>query len=98
MQVIETHEFHAVCLDGNQQHKVDTTLLGQPEPGTWLLVFLGAAREALDEPTALAMRDAVNAVNQVMSGESQIDHLFGDLINRQPQIPDHLKPLVKKEA
>ena len=96
MQVVEAHEFHAICADGERRERVDTTLVGHLQPGDWLLVFLGAAREVLDPAMALAMRDAVNAVGQVMNGDSHIDHLFQDLIDREPQLPEHLQPLLKE--
>ncbi len=96
MQVIESSEYHALCRDGSRRVSVDTTLVGQPAPGSWLLVFLGAAREQLDEATALAMRDAVHAVGQVMAGATQVDHLFDDLIDREPQVPEHLQHLIKE--
>ena len=96
MQVIESGDHHALCRDGSQRVQVDTTLVGRPSPGSWLLVFLGAAREQLDEATALAMRDAVHAVSQIMAGETQVDHLFDDLIEREPQAPEHLQHLIKE--
>jgi hydrogenase expression/formation protein HypC len=27
-----------------------------------------------------------------MQGDSQIDHLFADLVDREPQLPEFLKP------
>ncbi len=92
MQVIESHDFHAVCDDGQQRQLVDTTLLVPVAPGDWLLVFLGAAREMLDADTALAMRDAVAALSQVMAGDHGVDHLFQDLVEREPELPEHLQP------
>ena len=97
MQVIEAHELHAVCIDNNQRVTVDTTLIGQVNRGDWLLVFLGAAREVLDESTALAMRDAVDAVSRIMGGNTSIDDLFGDLVDREPQLPPHLQHLVQEQ-
>ena len=91
MLVIEGHDFHAICADGEQRQRVDTTLVGRAEAGSWLLVFLGAAREVLDTDTALAMRDAVAALGRVMSGDHQVDHLFADLIEREPELPEHLR-------
>lgn len=91
MQVIEIHGFHAICADGDQRQQVDTTLIGHTEAGSWLLVFLGAAREVLDADTALAMRDAVTALGQVMAGNHQVEHLFQDLVDREPQLPEHLR-------
>ncbi|MCB1774400.1 MAG: HypC/HybG/HupF family hydrogenase formation chaperone [Gammaproteobacteria bacterium] len=97
MQVVEVHELHAVCNDGSQRVTVDTTLVGQVNTGNWLLVFLGAAREILDESTALAMHDAVEAVSRVMGGNHSVDDLFKDLVDREPQLPPHLKSLVQEQ-
>lgn len=91
MQVIEGHDFHAICADGEQRQRVDTTLVGRTQPGSWLLVFLGAAREVLDAETALLMRDAVAALGQVMAGNHQVEHLFADLVDREPELPAHLR-------
>jgi hydrogenase expression/formation protein HypC len=96
MQVVQAREFHAICQDDGRLIRVDTSLTGRPAVGSWLLVFLGAAREILDEQTALAMRDAVHAVAQVMSGDYRVDHLFDDLIERRPQVPEHLQHLIKE--
>jgi hydrogenase expression/formation protein HypC len=97
MQVIEAHELHAICIDGSRQVTVDTTLVGRVADGDWLLVFLGAAREVLDRATALTMLNAVQAVSRIMSGDTSVDDLFGDLIDREPQLPPHLKYLVQEQ-
>ncbi|MCB1791736.1 MAG: HypC/HybG/HupF family hydrogenase formation chaperone [Gammaproteobacteria bacterium] len=96
MQVVAVDGFTATCVDGAQRSVVDTTLVGAPQPGDWLLVFLGSAREILDESTARTMRDAVAAVASVMAGDHHIDHLFGDLIDREPLLPAHLQHLTKE--
>ncbi|MDQ7074179.1 MAG: HypC/HybG/HupF family hydrogenase formation chaperone [Gammaproteobacteria bacterium] len=92
MQVQELHEFYADCDDNGAPLSVDIRLIERPKIGDWLLVFLGSAREILTESNALKMRDAVAAISHIMSGESNVDHLFADLIDREPQLPDHLKP------
>jgi hydrogenase expression/formation protein HypC len=97
MQVIEAHELHAICIDDNRQVTVDTTLVGRVANGDWLLVFLGAAREVLDPATALTMRDAVQAVSRIMGGNTSVDDLFSDLVDREPQLPPHLKPLAQEQ-
>ncbi len=91
MQIIEVHEHHAICVDGTQRHEVNTQLVGTLPISTWVMVFLGSAREVVDETEALAMRNAINAVSEVMGGRNEIDHLFADLIDREPQLPPHLQ-------
>lgn len=95
MQVIENGEHYATVDDGGTQHQVSTALVGPQAPGTWLLIFLGDAREVMDEENALKTREALQAVSAIMQGDEQIEHLFTDLINREPQLPAHLQALTK---
>ncbi len=92
MQVIRSEEGRALCGDGAEQQWVDMSLVGEQATDSWVLVFLGAAREVLDEQRALQMRDALSAVQAVMSGrEANLDDLFADLVDRAPQLPPHLQ-------
>jgi len=92
MQVIRSEEGRALCGNGSEQQWVDMSLVGEQVADTWVLVFLDAAREVLDEPRALQMRDALTAVQAVMSGqEADLDDLFADLVDREPQLPPHLQ-------
>lgn len=93
MQVIESHALFAIGADGE---RVDTALVGQQAVGSWLLVSLGIAREVLDAQSAQAIRDALTAVDAVLNGRTEVDHLFADLVDREPPLPDHLKHLVSK--
>ena len=55
--------------------------------GAWLLVFLDSAREVLSEAEARRTAEALQAVQQVMQGGHNVDHLFADLIDREPPRP-----------
>ena len=90
MQVIESGPVWAWCDDGGERHRVDVQLVGEQRPGSWVLVFLGVARETLGETQALRVRDALVAMQAAMAGEP-IDHLFADLVGREPQLPEHLR-------
>ena len=48
--------------------RVDLRLVGDQPPGTWVLVFLGAAREVIDEQRAMQTRDALEALRAVQAG------------------------------
>ena len=56
MQVVSRHGLIAECDAGDPTlappQTVDLALVGECEPGTWVLVFLGAARERLTPETA----------------------------------------------
>lgn len=91
MRVLECGAVWAWCEDGGERQQVDMQLVGPQPAGSWVLVFLGAAREVLDEERALRVRDALSAMQAVLAG-APIDHLFADLIEREPRLPDHLQP------
>ena len=93
MQVIESSPGWALCTDGgddSHRERVDVRLIGDQPPGTWLLVFLGAARDVIDEQRAMQTRDALEALRAVQQGES-VEHLFADLIGREPELPEFLR-------
>lgn len=94
MQVVSCELHTAICEQGGIQESVDISLVGAQPAGTWLLVFLGAAREVMDPANARQTLDAVQALQQVMQGAEKIDHLFADLIDREPPLPDHLRDAV----
>jgi hydrogenase expression/formation protein HypC len=92
MQVLSTSGLTARCSDRGTETVVDLSLVGPVEPGTWLMVFLGAARETLSEEAAKQTADALEALGMAMRGETDFDHLFADLTGREPSLPDFLKP------
>ena len=95
MQVIECSDTTARCDNRGAIETVDMSLVGEQPEGSWVLVFLGAAREILTEQRAVEISQAVQALESVMSGNaaasSQIDSFFADLVDREPQLPEHLR-------
>ena len=87
MQVISSDFGFARCRADDGEHDIDVRLIGPVEPGTWLLTFLGAAREILDPEAAKKTTDALQALQLVMQGETDVDHLFADLLD-----PDRERP------
>lgn len=98
MQLVSAEGLIGWCRqdEASALEEVDLALVGSCPPGTWLLVFLGAAREVLEEETAQRMQLALEALNQTMNGQSDIDYLFADLVDREPPLPDHLREAVGK--
>ena len=100
MQIIESRFGYARCEGMGMQREVETLLVGEQPPGTWLLIFLDSAREVLSEQDAHRITDAVKAVNLVMQHEggisetalpdNSIEALFADLIDREIPKPDSL--------
>jgi hydrogenase expression/formation protein HypC len=85
---------HALCTDGQSSERLDMRLVGELPVGTWVLAFHGAARRVLEPAEAEQIRAALQALGHVLRGEAQgVDALFADLIDREPQLPEHLRPL-----
>lgn len=98
MQVVEPNGRFAVCRCGAEMRKVDMVLVGEQPAGTWVLVFINAAREVMTAEQAAKTADALEALALVMRGETSVDHLFADLAGREPELPAHLKSLLPKPA
>ena len=91
MQVIETRGESALCVYRGEETLVDMMLVGEQAAGTWLLVFLDAAREVISADKARQITDALEAMRLAMQGETNIDHLFADLVDREPELPEFLR-------
>ncbi len=83
MRIIEAGRGFAICEAGDDTQRVDMQLVGDQPAGTWVLTFLGTAREVLTEEAATRTRNAIEALALVMRGETDVDHLFADLVDRE---------------
>lgn len=97
MQVVEMGSGVALCRNpcdpDGPLHHIDMALVGTVAPGTWLMTFLDAARETMDEESALQAVYAVRALDALLRGEPvDLDAAFADLLAREPHLPDHLLP------
>lgn len=81
MQVIENGPGHAICAHRNELRQIDTMLVGEQPPGSWLLVFIDAAREVISAENAARITDALSALDEVMAGgDANIDAMFADIV------------------
>ena len=87
MQVVECHDGTAVCEGMGERRSINMQLVGDQPLGTWVLTFLDTAREVISAESAAQISDAIQAVNLVMQGSTNVDHLFADLIDREPEPP-----------
>lgn len=93
MRIVSVDGLRALCEREGERRHIDLSLVGPQPAGTWVLTFLDAAREVLSAQEAQRIDDALKALGAVMDGEQNIDHLFADLVDREPQLPEHLRPL-----
>lgn len=92
MQVIEANENSAVCVGRNGRQVINTMLLGRVEVGQWLMTFLDAGREVIDEQRAGMVNAALDGLQALSEGgEVNLDLFFADLVNREPTLPEFLR-------
>ncbi len=87
----------ALCDGGDVVRPVNTGLLDQvPAVGDWLLVHVDIAIRALLDSEAKQIRDALEAVTAAAAGQP-FEHLLGDLADREPELPEHLRPSLDRK-
>jgi len=91
MQVIRIEGVFAVCQGRGETRRLNMSLLGEQPAGTWVLAHLEWAREVLNADEAARIAAALDALERVMQGGTDIDDLFADLVGREPQLPEFLR-------
>jgi hydrogenase expression/formation protein HypC len=91
LQVLHAGEGWAVCVDGDATRRVDTRLLDATGAGDWLLIHVDRAVRRIEPIEARQIRDALLAVQNAAAGRP-FEHLLADLIDREPELPPHLRP------
>lgn len=91
MQVIEAGTYQAWCQGQTEARMIDMRLLAPQPVGSWVLVFLGTAREILSPERAEQIQAALEGLRQIETGEFDAERWFSDLVGREPTLPDFLK-------
>jgi hydrogenase expression/formation protein HypC len=81
VQIIEDGEFIVRAWGRSGEEAVNMMLIGPQPVGTWVLSFLGLAREVISEQDAGDIDKALDGLSAIMRGEEQIDvdHYFPGL-------------------
>lgn len=91
MKILAVEGLSARCVDEEGVEEVlDLALTGPLAPGTWVLGFLGAAREVMTEADAQKVSAALRGLRALMQG-GELGPAFADLDDREPQLPPHLE-------
>ena len=86
MQVVQAGFGSAICNHGNEQRQIDTMLVGDVQPGDWVLVFIDAAREVISAKDAERISNALSSLTSVMNGgDGNVDALFADIIDKRKE-------------
>lgn len=73
VQVIEAGELVSVCRGLNGVEEVNMMLIGSQPVGTWVLNFLGSAREILSEKDAFDINRALQSLQAIRTGSGEFD-------------------------
>ncbi len=73
MQVIEAGDLMALCRGRNGEEHVNMMLIGSQPEGSWVLNFLGSAREVISEEDAININKALDGLTEIMSGAKDVD-------------------------
>jgi hydrogenase expression/formation protein HypC len=90
MIVLDGGAFSALCRRGEATRPVSMMVVGAQPAGTRVLVHIDTAVRVLDDAEAEAIDRALEGLAAAMDGRS-FEHLFQDLIDREPELPPHLR-------
>ncbi|MDR3494884.1 MAG: HypC/HybG/HupF family hydrogenase formation chaperone [Ancalomicrobiaceae bacterium] len=91
MTVIEGDAVSALCARGSDLRRVSMLLIGQQPAGTSVLVHIDSAVRVLEPEEARLISEAIDGLAAALEGRD-FEHLFADLIDREPELPPHLRP------
>lgn len=69
MQVTGLEPGHALCVGRGERRRVRTALVGAPQPGDWLLIFLDSAQECISAERAAEVNATLDLLAAVQAGE-----------------------------
>lgn len=92
MKVLHCADGIAVAAGRGQTERLNTLMVGELPAGTWVLAFQGAALRIIDADEAAQTDAALDALATVLAGGGDVDAHFRDLVDREPQLPAHLRP------
>ena len=68
VQIIESREFTALCRGRNGEEEINMMLIGPQPVGTWIVNFLGSARDVLTEEEARSINAAMDELTETIGG------------------------------
>ena len=91
MLIVAAEATVAVCEGRGRREQIDLALVGEQPVGTWILAYQGSAVRTMTPDEAAQTSAALDALDAVLAGSDNVDAFFADLIDREPQLPPHLK-------
>ena len=91
MKVVDPGDLTALCEADGKSQRIDMSLVGRLPAGSWVIVHKGVARSHVDADEAGRIASALEAVERVLAGDSNVDDCFPDLgKGRMPLPPSSL--------
>jgi len=91
MQLLAQGAGRVPCEGRGRRETLDLMLVGDQPGGTWVLAFRGVAMRVMSAAEAGETNAALDALEAVLAGASNVDAHFADLVDREPALPEHLK-------
>jgi hydrogenase expression/formation protein HypC len=92
MRVLSCTGGVAVAVGRGEHARLDAMLLNDLQPGDWVLAFRGVALRTMSDEEAARSDAALDALQAVLAGDgASLDAHFRDLVDREPQLPAHLR-------
>lgn len=91
MRVVEAGESFAWCEGRGERAQLDMLIVGPQPVGAWVLAFQGAARRTMSAAEAAQTNAALDALQAALEGRDDLGAFFADLVDREPQLPEHLR-------
>ncbi|MFO1324418.1 MAG: HypC/HybG/HupF family hydrogenase formation chaperone [Burkholderiales bacterium] len=82
MQVVSAGDGRPWCEGRGVRRQLDTLLIGEQPPGTWVLAFRDSAIRVLTPGEADETNAALDALEAALAGAQDFDAYFGDLVER----------------
>lgn len=95
-KILSVRGMLALCEAADGAAEISIALTPTVKPGDHVLVHLGSAMRVLGAEEAKQISDALQAVLKASDGQA-FDHLLADLIDREPELPSHLRQSASKE-
>jgi hydrogenase expression/formation protein HypC len=70
MRVLESGEATALCEGRGERQRINMLMVGDCPPGSWVMTFLGAARDVLSEEDAAEINRALDEIEAILRGDA----------------------------
>ena len=78
MRVLECGGATALCEGRGERRRINMLMVGDRPPGSWVMTFLGAARDVLSEEDAAEINRTLDEIEAILRGETPFEGRLPD--------------------